>query len=96
MSVVVIGLAVSFIGHVGYAAGWIPGWEGEQFVSRSELVKLSDVTLTKAIYEAKRDQCEAHPGSKARTTYSQIVSEFARQYKELTGHDFDVPECDDL
>ena len=96
MSAVVVAIGLSFLGHIAYAAGWFPGYENERFVNRSELAQLSDVTLTRAIYDAKKEQCEAPQGSKARSTYSQMVSKFAKQYKELTGQEFDVPECDDL
>jgi len=96
MSGLLLVTSLTLMAHVGYAAGWIPGTENERFVSRSELAQLSDVALTKAIYDSKKDQCSADPGSKARSTYAQIVAKFARQYKDLTGHEFDVPECDDL
>jgi len=89
-------LTITLAGHLLYAAGALPGYENEAFVARNDLNQLADVTLTKAIYEAKKEQCSAPAGSKARSTYSQLVDRYVRQYKELTGIVFDEPECDDL
>ena len=96
MSMAVIGLLLTMGAHLTFAGGWMPGYEDDGFVRRLEFAQLTDVTLTKAIYEAKKEQCNAPPGSKARSTYSQLVDDYVEQFEKLTGKRFRVPDCDSV
>ena len=96
MSSTVMVLIVAIAGHLAFASGWMPGFEKEGFVTRSDFSQLTDITLTKSILELKKEQCSQPPGSKARSTYAELVATYVKKYRELTGKDFEIPDCDSV